>query len=300
MSDAAKTASRGQPGDAILITGGAHGLGLETALHLAERGFKVCATVRDLGQRPAVLEAAAARGVSVEVVQLDLTDHASIKAGVEAAVALNGGIFGLVNNGSIGLRGCLEDVTDDEVRRVFETNVIGTVALTREVLPHLRRAGRGRIVNISSVGGRISAFGVGIYCASKFALEGLGEALALEVQPFGLQAILIEPGIIKTTRWTSNRGTAEGALDPTSPYRLLFEASEAMADRLVERSKTTPQDVAEAVYHALTVEKPKMRYVVGRPASLVVKLRRHLPEPLFERLYFGTFLRRINAAAAPE
>jgi len=298
VSEAARSASRGRPGDTILITGSAHGLGLETALYLAERGFRVVATVRDLEHKPAVAEAAAARGVNVDVVQLDLTDGTSIVSAVEQTLAIGGGIFGLVNNGSIGLRGCLEDVTDDEVRRVFETNVVGTVALTRAVLPHLRAAGRGRIVNISSVGGRISAFGVGIYCASKFALEGLGEALALEVQPFGLQAILIEPGIINTTRWTSNRGTAERALDPTRPYYRLFQASEAMADRLVARSKTTPADVAEAVHHALTVESPKMRYVVGRPASVVVKLRRHLPDRVFERLYFGTFLRRVNAAAA--
>lgn len=287
--------------DTILITGSAHGLGLETALYLAQRGFRVCATVRDLAQRPSVVEAAAERGVELEVVQLDLTDPSSIEAAVAAAAALNGSIFGLVNNGSIGLRGCLEDVTDDEVRRVFDTNVLGTVAVTRAVLPHMRAAGRGRIVNISSVGGRISAFGVGIYCSSKFALEGLSEALAQEIEPFGLHAILIEPGIIKTTRWTSNRGTSAGAQNPDSPYYQLFQASEAFADRLVERSKTQPMDVAAAVHRALTVDKPKMRYVVGRPASVVVVLRRYVPERLFERLYFGTFLRRIRAtAAAPQ
>jgi NAD(P)-dependent dehydrogenase (short-subunit alcohol dehydrogenase family) len=283
--------------DAVIVTGSGTGLGLETALHLAGRGFRVYATVRDLARRDAVLAEAAARGVELEVLALDLTDPASIESAVAAVVEEHGGVFALVNNGGVGLRGCLEDVTADEVRQVFEANVFGTLAVTQAVLPHMRAARRGRIVTITSVGGRISAFGVGVYCASKFAQEGLGEALALEAAPFGVQAILIEPGIIKTTRWTEHRGTAAQALAPQSPYRELFRASEAMADRLVERSRTRPVDVAAAVHHALTADKPRMRYVVGRPASIVIMLRRYLPAGLFERVYFGSFLRRIERQA---
>jgi NAD(P)-dependent dehydrogenase (short-subunit alcohol dehydrogenase family) len=283
--------------DAVLVTGCSTGLGLETALHLAERGFRVYATLRDLEQRPVVMAAAAERGVELGVLELDLTDPQSIERAVGAAVAESGGIFALVNNGGVGLRGCLEDVSADEVRRVFEANVFGTIAVTQAVLPHMRAAGRGRIVTITSVGGRISAFGVGVYCASKFAQEGLGEALALEVAPFGVQAVLIEPGMIKTTRWTEHRGTAARALDAASPYREMFRASEAMADRIVERSRTRPADVAEAVHHALTTDKPRMRYVVGRPASVVLMLRRYLPSQLFERVYFGSFLRRVRRRA---
>jgi NAD(P)-dependent dehydrogenase (short-subunit alcohol dehydrogenase family) len=285
--------------DAVIVTGSATGLGLETALHLAEQGFQVYATVRDLERgRPAVLEAARERGVDLRVLELDLTDAAGIERAVAAVAGENGGIFALVNNGGVGLRGCLEDVSAEEVRRVFETNVFGTIAVTRAVLPHMRAARRGRIVTITSVGGRISAFGVGVYCASKFAQEGLGEALALEVAPFGIQAVLIEPGIIKTTRWSEHRGTAAGALDPESPYRELFRASEAMADRIVERSRTRPADVAAAVHHALSTRSPRMRYVVGRPASVVIVLRRYLPARFFERVYFGSFLRRIRRRAA--
>jgi NAD(P)-dependent dehydrogenase (short-subunit alcohol dehydrogenase family) len=183
---AVERGSPGQAGDAVLITGSSTGLGLESALFLAERGFKVYATIRDLENRQNVLDAAFARGVELEVVQLDMTDPASIEQAVGTVVAANGTIFGLVNNGGIGLRGCLEDTTDDEVRRLFETNVIGTVAVTRAVLPHMRAAGRGRIVTITSVGGRISAFGVGLYCESKFAQEGLAEALWQEVGHFGI------------------------------------------------------------------------------------------------------------------
>jgi NAD(P)-dependent dehydrogenase (short-subunit alcohol dehydrogenase family) len=283
--------------DAVLITGSSTGLGLETALYLAERGLRVYATIRDIASRDAVLEAAAARGVELEVVQLDMTDSASIERAVGEIVAANGTIYGLVNNGGIGLRGCLEDTTDDEVRRLFETNVVGTVAVTRAVLPHMRAAGRGRIVTITSVGGRISAFGVGLYCASKFAQEGLTEALWQEVGHFGIKAVIVEPGIIKTERWGIHRGEAEGASNPASPYYKLFRASEAAADRLVERSKTQPADVAAIVHEALTAENPKLRYVVGRPAAVVIKLRRFLPERFFERVYFGSFQKRIGREA---
>lgn len=283
---------------AVVVTGSSTGLGLETALLLAERGFAVYAGLRDPASAPAVEAAAAERGVALRVVALDLTDRASIDAAVERAVAETGGVLGLVNNGGVGLRGCLEDVSADEVRRVFEANVFGTIAMTQAVLPHMRRAGRGRVITISSVGGRISSFGVGVYCASKFAQEGLGEALALELAPFGIQHVLIEPGIIKTSRWAEHRGTAAGAMDPSSPYHAMFRESEAVADRLVERSRTRPADVAEAVHHALVAERPRMRYVVGRPASAVIVARRYLPAGLFERLYWGPFLRRIRRRAA--
>jgi NAD(P)-dependent dehydrogenase (short-subunit alcohol dehydrogenase family) len=280
-----------------MVTGSSTGLGLETALHLAETGFRVFATVRDLDSRGRVLEAAAHRGVVLDVVELDLTDAASIEEAVRGVVDTAGGVFGLVNNGGVGLRGCVEDCADDEIRKVFETNVFGTIAVTKAVLPHMRAAGCGRIVTITSVGGRVCGFGVAIYCASKFAQEGLGEGLAQELAPFGIQSILVEPGIIKTSRWADHRGTARDAKDPDSPYHGLFWASEAIADKLVERSQTRPKDVARTVYSALAAEQPRMRYVVGRGAALVIALRRHLPQSLFERLYFGGHIRRVEANA---
>lgn len=291
--------SLGRRGDTVLVTGSSTGLGLETALYLAERGFKVFATVRDLASRPDVARAASERRVSLEVLRLDVTDSGSIEDAVGSVVEAGGGIFGLVSNAGIGLRGCLEDLEDAEIRQVFETNVFGTMALTKRVLPHMRAAGRGRIVTIASVGGKISSFGMSAYCATKFALEGFGEALALEVAPFGLQAILIEPGIIKTSRWTVNRGRAANALNPASPYYELFQRSEEAADGVVKATRNQPVHVAKAVYHALTTPHPRMHYVVGWPASAAVRLRRYLPEALFERLYFGGLLRRIVKNAAP-
>ena len=285
----------GRPGDAVLVTGASTGLGLETALHLAGRGFRVFAAVRDLGSRDVVLEAASDRGVGLEVLRLDLTDRDSIDDAVGSVVEAAGGIYALVNNGGVGLRGCVEDCSEDEIRRLFETNVLGTIVVTKAVVPHLREAGCGRIVTVSSVGGRVCGFGVTMYCATKFAQEGLGEGLAQELAPFGIQSVLVEPGMIKTTRWSRHRGTAARSDDSSSPYYDLFWCSEAIADKLVERSPTRPEHVAHTIGEALTASQPRMRYVVGRGASVVIALRRHLPQSLFERLYFGGHIRRLEA-----
>jgi NAD(P)-dependent dehydrogenase (short-subunit alcohol dehydrogenase family) len=283
----------GQPGDAVLVTGSSTGLGLEIAIGLAERGFTVYATVRDLAMKDEVLAAAQARSVQLRVLRLDLNDEASITAAVNQIMSDAGGIFALINNGGVGLRGCLEDVSNDEIRTVFETNIYGTIAVTKAVLPAMREAGRGRVITIGSVVGRVSSFGVSVYCASKFAQEGLAEALSLEITPFGLHSILVEPGIVKTTRWSTNRATSANALASTSAYRALFSAGEVLADKVVERSRTTAADVAVAVAEALTDERPRLRYVVGQPAGLVILLRRYLPNRLFERLYFGGLLRQL-------
>jgi NAD(P)-dependent dehydrogenase (short-subunit alcohol dehydrogenase family) len=284
--------------DSVLVTGTSTGLGQEMALHLAERGFHVYATMRDLSRREALEAAARGRGVELSVMPLDVTDAASIETAVQTIGSESGGLYGLVNNAGVGLRGYLEDLADDEIRRVFEANVFGAMAVTRAVLPQMRRAGRGRIVFISSVGGRIGSLGVSAYCASKFALEGFGESLSLEVEPLGLRVVLVEPGIVKTERWTTNRAVARRADDPESPYYAWFRQSEKEADKLVKASTTSPAHVAAVVHHALTVERPRLRYMVGRKARLAVALRRWLPGELFERVYFGLVMRRVTQPGA--
>lgn len=287
----------GRPGDAVIVTGSGIGIGQEAALQLAEAGFRVFAAIHTLDQRGELEAAASARGVELEVLRLDLTDHASIAEAIATVVDAAGGIFGLVNNAGVGLRGCTEDCGEDEIRELFETNVLGTIAVTRAVIPHMREAGCGRIVTITSVGGRVCGFGVTMYCATKFAQEGLGEGLAQELAPFGIQSVIIEPGIMQTTRWSSHRGTAARANDPDSPYHGLFWESEAIADKIVERSPTRPADVAHSIIEAITAKQPRMRYVVGRGASIVIALRRYMPQTLFERLYFGGHIRRVERRA---
>lgn len=281
----------------VLITGASSGIGLETAVYLAERGFEVYATMRDLSRRDRLDAEAARRNVSVHVLQLDVTDPASMEKAVGSVMAEAGRIDGLVNNAGTQLRGYFEDLSDTEIRQIFETNVFGTMAVTRAVLPCMRGARGGHIVVVSSVGGRIGWLALSAYCASKFALEGFGEALALEVAPLGIGVSLVEPGIIKTDIWSRNRGVAKGALDPGSPYHAWFCASERLADRLVEASGTRPADVARAVHRALSARRPRLRYLVGRRARLVVSLRRLLPEELFERLYVREAVRRVTRPA---
>ncbi|HTY96179.1 MAG TPA: SDR family oxidoreductase [Solirubrobacteraceae bacterium] len=288
----------GRAGDAVIVTGSGTGLGLETALHLASRGFRVFATVRKGDQIADVQAAATQRGVSLDVLQLDITDPVSIERGIAAVLEQAGAIYGLVNNAGVGLRGSTEDCSEAEIRHLFDTNVIGTIAVTKAVIPAMRAAGCGRIITVSSVGGRICGFGVTMYCASKFAQEGLGEGLAQELAPFGIQSVIVEPGIIKTTRWSVNRGTAARASDPDSPYHDLFGAGEALAQKRVETSPTRPEDVARTIGEALTAEQPRMRYVVGRGAKVAIALRRYMPQSLFERLYFAGGIRRIEQRAS--
>ena len=281
--------------NSVLITGAGTGIGLETALYLAEQGFLVYASVPDLSQQAAVDTAAAERGVSLQVLQLDVTDQQNIQSAVDTIVEEAGGIYGLVNNAGIALRGYFEDLSEEEIRQLFEVNVFGTMAVTRMVLPHMRDARRGRIVIITSVGGRIGSLAVSTYCATKFAQEGFGESLAQEVVPFGIYVSLVEPAIIKTERWGPHRGFAGHAFDPESPYYAWFLESQRLTDRLVETSPTRPIDVARSVHRALTAERPRLRYVVGWRASLVLTLRCYLPGELFERLYFGEAVRRVTS-----
>src|SRR5262249_32899066 len=154
--------------------------GLEMAIYLSRQGFDVYASVRDASELQALERASAQRGARPYAVEMDITDPASIAASVETIIRRSGGIYGLVNNAGIGLRGYFEDLSEEEIQRVFEVNVFGTMAVTRAVLPHMRAAGRGRVIIISSVGGRMGSIAVSAYCATKFAQEGFGEALAQE------------------------------------------------------------------------------------------------------------------------
>jgi NAD(P)-dependent dehydrogenase (short-subunit alcohol dehydrogenase family) len=225
---------------------------------------------------------------------LDVTDPESIRQAVQTIVTESGGIYGVINNAGIGLRGYFEDLSAEEIRQVFDANVFGVMAVTKAVLPYMREARRGRIILISSVGGRIGSLGVTAYCSTKFAVEGFGESLFQEVAPLGVQVVLIEPGIINTERWTINRGLAKGALNPQSPYHAWFQQAEKESEQLVHASTATPADVAALVHRALTARRPRLRYMVGRKAKLAVALKRWIPGELFERLYFGIIMRRVT------
>jgi NAD(P)-dependent dehydrogenase (short-subunit alcohol dehydrogenase family) len=278
--------------ETVLITGASSGLGLETAVYLASRGFRVVAAMRDLNRRGRLDEAAARQNVSVEVLQLDVTDTAQVHRVVDRLAADDGGLFGLVNNAGVQLRGYFEDCSEAEVRAVFETNVFGAMTLSAAALPHMRKARRGRILFLSSVGGRIGSIGLTAYCASKFAIEGFAESLALEAAPLGIRVALIEPAIIATDIWSANRNIARRAQDPAGPYFQWFGEAERIADRLIANSPNKPVDVARAVYRGLTDRRPRLRYLVGRRAAVLLALR-CLPFELFERVYFPLLVKYV-------
>lgn len=284
--------------EGVLITGAGTGFGRAAALRLAGRGFEVFATVPDLGQEDDLLAAAAEARVRVQVLPLDVTDAKSVASAVDTVVARSGGLYAVVNNAGLGLRGFFEDLAEDEIRGLFDVNVFGAMAVTRAALPHLRAAGRGRIVFVSSAGGRIGAMSLSGYCAAKFALEGLAESLALEVAPCGISVSLVEPGIVMTPHFTVHRGRARAAVDPASPYYRWFVRHEAMVDEILRAGRTTPADVAQAIERAITARRPRLRYVVGRGARFMIALRRCLPAEVFSRLY-GARVRRLVTRPGP-
>jgi NAD(P)-dependent dehydrogenase (short-subunit alcohol dehydrogenase family) len=285
--------------DSVLITGAGSGFGLATALYLAERRFRVYASVPDLDQQAGVDVAAAEHGISLRVLRLDVTDEPSIRSAVDTIVEESGGIYGLVNSAGLGLRGFFEDLSEAEIRRLFDVNVFGVMAVTRAVLPHMRVARRGRIVIISSAGGKNASMTISAYCATKFALEGFGESLALEVAPLGLHVSLIEPGLVMTPHFTINRGRAKAATNSNSPYYAWFLQHEKMVDDMLRSNRITPADVSKAVYQALTARHPRLRYMVGWRAKLLTSLRRYVPGELFDRVYAWQLTRMVTRSRRP-
>ena len=281
-------------GRAVIVSGASRGLGLETALGLAAGGFEVWAGYRDEAQAARISEAAASRGVSLRPVRLDVTTPESAGAAVAQVVAQSGGLYGVVNNAAITLRGYFEDLSDAEIRRTFDVNLFGAMNLTRAALPHLRAAGRGRIVMMSSVGGRIGSMTLTAYVASKFAIEGFSESLSLELEPLGIQVVIIEPGIVRQ-RHLARRAArrAERARDPVGPVLRVVHSRRATGRRArPDLSAPSRGCGGGCSCGADGSQRPRLRYTVGRRASFVMSLRRHLAR----RAVRAVLLRRGHAA----
>jgi NAD(P)-dependent dehydrogenase (short-subunit alcohol dehydrogenase family) len=255
----------------VLVTGCRSGFGLLIAVAAARAGHTVYAGLRDLETR-GDLEAAAA-GLPVIPVQLDVCDPEQRRAVVERIVAEHGRIDGLVNNAGIALGGFIEQLGEDELRRVFEVNVFAAWALMRDVLPHLRAQRSGVIVNISSMAGRGAMPGLGGYAASKHALEGMSEALRHEMRPFGVRVVLVEPGPYKTDIFSRNRRIAAAVTD-SGPYAAMQEKVEAV---FANAEFGDAQEVADLVTKLLVDPNPRLRYPLGPRVRARVWMERLLP-----------------------
>jgi NAD(P)-dependent dehydrogenase (short-subunit alcohol dehydrogenase family) len=276
-------ASRGNGG--VLITGASTGIGEATALRLHGAGFRVFAGVR----KPEDGERLSAAGVTV-VHPLDVTNAEHIAAAARTVEeALQGApLRGIVNNAGIGIGGPLEALSVDDFRRTLEVNTTGQLAVTQAFLPMLRRS-KGRIVNMSSIGGRVAQPFAGPYIASKFALEGVTDVLRAELLGWGIDVIAIEPGTIATPIWEKSSREADEVLAKLTPeQRELYGKRLAKVAKVLERQTkrgAPPEKVAEAVEKALTASRPRTRYLVG-DAYVLIALKRLLPTRLFDRLLY--------------
>lgn len=263
----------------ILITGASSGIGLATALYLARRGLRVIGTSRSAQRLEPLRRQAEAEGLSIRAVELDINTDEGVEAVMPRLLEEEGPIWALVNNAGYSLWGPVSALASQELRAQFETNVFAVVRMTRAVLPGMFQAGTGYVINISSVAGRLATPFNGAYAATKFALEGLSEALHLELAPFGVHVSLVEPGIFRSD-FLRNQVTAAEALAPGSPYDKYIERYRRKHSAF-ERMAKDPVKVARTVHKILRSPRPKLRYPVGLDARLGILGRRLLPERLF-------------------
>jgi len=260
---------------AALITGCSSGIGRATALRLAERGWRVYATAR----KPEAIEDLATKGCTI--LPLDVTDESSMKKAVDAVVRAEGAVGVLVNNAGYSQSGAAETVSMELVRRQFETNVFGLIRLTQLVLPGMREQGWGRIVNVSSMGGRLTFPGGAYYHASKHAVEAFSDALRFEVRGFGVNAVIIEPGLIRTAFGEAAVGSMEDSPDD-GPYASfnaeVSRLTKTAYDGPLARLGARPETVAKVIERAISSRRPRARYRVGASARVMLPLRAMLPD----------------------
>ncbi len=261
-----------------IVTGSSSGIGYETSLALAREGFYTFATVRNSKKAEKILQIAKKENLNIEIIELDVDDEKSISAAVEKIISKKQRIDVLVNNAGWGLFGSVEDVSMKDFRAQFETNFFGIISIIQKVAPIMRKQGSGRIVNVSSVAGRIGFPGSPAYISSKFALEGLSESLRYELGQFGVKIIIIEPGVIKTNFFSSMK-IAE--LKPDSPYKEITEKV-IMGIKMMAELGTPPSEVATTILNAIKEENPRPRYIVGNDAQMFLEAKKTKTDTEFE------------------
>lgn len=257
----------------VFITGASSGIGKATALYFAQNGWNVAATMRSPEKETDLTTL-----TNVKLFKLDVTDNESITNAIETAVNQFGKIDVLVNNAGYGADGVFEAMSDEVIENQFNTNVFGLMRVTRAIIPHMRANKAGTIIQIASMGGRITFPLFSIYHATKFAVEGFTESLQYELKPFNIKLKLIEPGTIKTEFYGKGRVAITGSNLPE--YREFVEKCETIS-QAPAKNGITPDKVAASIFKAATSNSNKLRYPSGKPAPLLLWLRKRLPESWF-------------------
>lgn len=268
-----------------VVTGSSSGIGLLTTVELALNGYRVVATMRDLGRSGRLEEAAQKAGVRdrLDLRRVDITEFDSLPGAAEAIVRDHGRIDLLVNNAGFSTAGFVEDTELHELRHQMETNFFGNVAMTKAVLPVMRKQRSGHIVQVTSVGGRAAAPMLSSYAASKFALEGWSESLRIEVHSLGIRVVLVEPGSYDTDIWDRNLVIGKQALDPSSPNK---ERSQRFAEFVKSRApkRRDAREIARLIVRVAKDPNPKLRYLIGPDARMQMWFRALTPWRIYERI----------------
>jgi NAD(P)-dependent dehydrogenase (short-subunit alcohol dehydrogenase family) len=282
----------------VLITGGTDGLGRGASEFLASRGYRVFAGSRNAQRRAELADFAQKKNLPLEVLPLDVTDDSSVEAAVAEVERRAGSIDILINNAGIAIGAVMEEITQADLHKQFETNFFGVVRVTQKVLPGMRRRRRGRIINMSSIAGKVASPIVGPYTASKHALEAISDTMRLELHPFGIFVVLIEPGFIPTSinRNAAELSSAYVAGAPKSPYRGVYEAFQTAWQKTTEGSKYTPEDCARVILRAIEDDPPRARYLVTKEAKIANAMKWFFSDSAFDRLMH----KRFGLGAAPK
>jgi NAD(P)-dependent dehydrogenase (short-subunit alcohol dehydrogenase family) len=265
-----------------VVTGSSSGIGLATSIALARNGYLTYATMRNLAKRDSIQSIADKQHLSIRVVQLDVTDENSIKSAIQSILSEAGRIDLLVNNAGYVLTGAFEDIGINEIKALYETNVFGVIRVTQAVLPIMRKQGSGRIINISSGAGRIGYPGGSAYVSSKFALEGLSESMAYEIEQFGIRTVLVEPGFVRT-KIGENMAISKKTQDPNSPYSQMMQMMSSNQERMLENGSDADL-VASVVAEAATAKEPNLRYLVGKDVQQMMAAKKSMSDEEFQKM----------------
>ena len=266
-------------GKIALVTGCSSGIGLETSLALAREGFYTFATMRDLNKNHKIKQSIEKENLPIEIIEMDVDDDQSVNSAVNNILEKKEKIDILVNNAGYGMWGTVEDVSIQEFKEQFETNFFAIIRMIQKIAPVMRKQNNGHIVNVSSVAGRIGFPVSPAYISSKFALEGLRESLRFELMPFGVNVIIIEPGVIKTNFFNSMKMSKNSQKE--SAYSDITDRVISGVKMMAEMG-THPKEVADIIIKAIKEEKPLPRYIVGNDAMMFLEAKKMKTDIEFE------------------